>query len=140
MSQEHAVLVDASVAVYALGDPGPRRDACRLYLENLWAGKGRAYASVEMIQEVVFHRRRRRGGDNRAAVADVRDLMPSFVLLNFDREVVDTALELMEATTIRGRDAVQAATALAYGIPTIASTDGGFDGVPGVRRVDPTAD
>ena len=138
MSQEHAVLVDSAVAIYALGEAGPQRDACRRYLENLWGGKGRAYASVEMIQEVVFHRRRRLGGDGRAAVADVRDLMASFVLLNFDHEVLELALELMVTASIRGRDAVHAATALAYGIPVIASPDPAFDTVPGLRRVDPS--
>lgn len=38
---------------------------------------------------------------------------------------------------MRGRDAVHAATALAYGIPVVASPDPAFDGVPGIRRLDP---
>lgn len=137
MSQEHAVLIDSAVVIYALGEPGKARDACRTYLENLWDGEGRAYASVEMLQEVVFHRRRRLGGDNGAAVAEVRELIPAFILLAFDHEVLDLALDLMEHTTIRGRDAVHAATALAYGIPVIASPDPAFDVVPELRRVDP---
>jgi predicted nucleic acid-binding protein len=138
MIQEHAVLVDSAVVLYALGTESERRDLCREYLENLWNGYGRAYASIELIQEVVYHRRRRLGGDGRAAAAEVRELIPSFVLLNLDREVLDIALELMEHASVRGKDAIHAATALAYGIPVIASPDPAFDGVPGLRRIDPT--
>lgn len=58
-------------------------------------------------------------------------------ILNFDREVLDLSLELIERTGIRGRDAAHAATALAYGIETIASPDPVFDAVPGLRRIDP---
>lgn len=135
---EDAVLVDSAVALYAMGDPGPQREACQRYLDGLWIGKGRAYASVEMIQEAVHHRLRR-SGDRAAAVADVRELIPSFILLNFDREVLDLSLELIERTGIRGRDAVHAATALAYGIEKIASPDPAFDAVPGIHRIDPLA-
>ncbi|MHA7986200.1 type II toxin-antitoxin system VapC family toxin [Rathayibacter sp. CAU 1779] len=138
MTQENAVLVDSTVVIYARGEPGTTRDRCRAYLEHVWEGRGRAYASVEMVQEVVFHGRRRLGGDGRAAVAEVRELIPAFILLDFDREILDLALDLMEHTAVRGRDAVHSATALTYGIPAIASPDPVFDTVPGLRRVDPT--
>ena len=133
---DDAVLVDSAVALYAMGDAGERRDRSQAFLNALAEGRGRAYASVEMIQEAVHHRLRRTG-DRTAAVADVRDLIPTFVLLSFDREVLDLSLELIERTGIRGRDAVHAATALAYGIDVIASPDPAFDVVPGLRRVDP---
>jgi len=89
-----------------------------------------------MIQEVVHHRLRL-GGDRQAAVADARDVMASMTILNFDREVLNLSLELIERTAIRGRDAVHAATALAYGIEKIASPDPAFDGIPGLVRIDP---
>jgi predicted nucleic acid-binding protein len=61
-----------------------------------------------------------------------------FTLLNFDREVLDLSLDLTERVpTIRGRDAVHAATALAYGIDRIISPDRAFDGIPGLTRLDP---
>ena len=132
---EDAVLVDATVVLHALGTDPERAQRARALLERLWEGRGRAYASIEMIQEVLFHRMRR---ENRAtAVEAARRLVPSFVLLNFDREVLDLSLELVERTSIRGRYAVHAATALAYGIETIASSDAAFDGIPGLRRIDP---
>nr|WP_169923355.1 type II toxin-antitoxin system VapC family toxin [Microbacterium agarici] len=135
---EHAVLVDSTVLAHALGDRQPHKEACRRYLRHVWSGKGRAYASTEMIQEVVHHRLRRTG-DRLLAVSDARDSMRSFIVLNFDHEVLELALELIERTQVRGRDAVHAATALAYGIETVASSDPAFDSIPGLRRVDPLA-
>ena len=136
---ENAVLLDASVVVYALGEANPRREPCRALLQAAASGEFRAYASVEMVQEVVHHRLRKLG-DRRIAGADGRSVSAICTLLFFDREVLDLSLELIERfPTIRGRDAVHAATALAYGIERIASTDPAFDGIPGLTRLDPMA-
>lgn len=138
-AMERAVLVDSAVALYALGDSEPQRTICRTLIEELAVERGRAYASVEMVQEVVFHRLRRTGERDRA-VREGRLIASAMTILDFDREVLDLSLELIErAPTIRGRDAVHAATAIAYGIETIASTDPAFDGIPGVTRLDPFA-
>lgn len=133
---DEAVLIDASVALHAVGMPGARQEASRAFLERTARGSGRAYASTEMIQEFVHHRLRRTG-DRVRAVAEAREVMASVIILNFDREVLDLSLELIERIGIRGRDAVHAATALAYGIEKIASSDPAFDAVPGIRRIDP---
>ena len=92
-----------------------------------------------MIQEVVFHRMRITG-DRKKAVSEGRGLISRFIVLDFTHEILDTSLRLIEQLpSVRGRDAVHAATALAYGIPTIASTDRDFDGIPGITRIDPMA-
>ncbi len=91
-----------------------------------------------MIQEFVRHRLRR-SGDRITSAQQGRDASSLLTLLNFDREVLDLSLDLIERLpTIRGRDAVHAATALAYGIGTIISPDRAFDGIPGITRLDPT--
>ncbi|MBX3194230.1 MAG: type II toxin-antitoxin system VapC family toxin [Microbacteriaceae bacterium] len=134
---ENAVLLDTSIGVYAIGDDDPRREPSRRLLTRAASGEFRAYASVEMIQELVHHRLRKTG-DRQIAGAAGRHLSATCTLLPFDREVLDLSLELIERLpTIRGRDAVHAATALAYGIERIASTDRAFDEVPGLTRVDP---
>lgn len=136
---DDAVLVDANVALYALGGPRPWREPCAQFLKDVTSGKGRGYASVEMIQEVLFHRLRRTG-DRRLAALDARDVRSALITLDFNDEVLDTSLRLIEQLPgVRGRHAVNAATALVYGISKIASTDTGFDRVPGLTRVDPTA-
>ncbi len=111
--------------------------ACRTLLSRMAMTSFRMYASVEMIQELVHHRLRVTG-DRRLAAADGRDASATRPLLFFDREVLDLSLDLIERVpSIRGRDAVHAATALAHGIDTIVSPDRSFDGIPGLTRVDP---
>lgn len=133
---ENAILVDSAVAAFALGEDSPLRSQCRAVMTAAAADRIRAYASVEMIQELVHHRLRRTG-DRRLAAADGRDIAAVLTILPFDREVLELSLDLIERTGVRGRDAVHAATALAYGIDTVVSPDSAFDGIPGLTRVDP---
>ncbi len=58
-------------------------------------------------------------------------------VIGFDDIVLQAALHLIEETTVRGRDAVHAATALTQGINTIVSIDPTFDTVPGLTRCTP---
>jgi predicted nucleic acid-binding protein len=137
---ENALLLDANIAAYALGGESPQRGPCRRLLERSVAGEFRAYASTEMIQELVHHRLRRTG-DPVLAASNGRDLAATCTVLAFDREILDLSLDLIERIpAIRGRDAVHAATAFAYGIARIASTDTAFDAIPGLSRLDPMAD
>lgn len=133
---ENAVLFDTAVTAYALGSQHRYRLPCIAILGAAAADRVRGYASTEMIQELVHHRLRR--GGERSVVATIgRETSALFTVLNFDREVLDLSLDLIERTAIRGRDAVHAATALAYGIDTIVSPDRAFDGIPGLTRIDP---
>jgi predicted nucleic acid-binding protein len=54
-----------------------------------------------------------------------------------DRSVVAAAQSLMARPGLAPRDAFHAAHALEAGCEAIASSDSGFDGVPGLRRVAP---
>lgn len=139
-SMEDAVLLDSNIAIFALGADGPVKERCRAYLSALTSGKNRGYASTEMVQEVVFHRLRRTG-NRRLAASEGRALVATLTILKFDYEVLATSLQLIEEVPgIRGRDAIHAATALEYGIPTIASTDSRFVVPQGLTRFDPTTD
>lgn len=136
---ERALLLDANIAVYAMGQDNRLREPCRRLLERAAEGEFRAYASTEMIQELVHHRLRKTG-DRALATRNGRDLTAICTTLAFDREILDLSLDLIERIpTLRGRDAVHAATAIAYGIERIASTDAAFDTIPGITRLDPAA-
>ncbi|MFT4232975.1 MAG: type II toxin-antitoxin system VapC family toxin [Leucobacter sp.] len=133
------ILLDSNIAIYALNPDDPRSTACRQFISEVSKGKGQGYASVEMVQEVVFHRLRKTG-DRKSSSHDGRALISSLIILDFNYEILDTSLKLVEQLPgMRGRDAVHAATALAYGIPVVASSDPAFDLVPGITRIDPTA-
>lgn len=131
-----AHLADTSVFAYALGGRHELRDPCRQVIEAATAGRVVLHASVEMVQELLHHRMRRT--DRTTALRQARAAGELCVLHAFDPSVLARALDLVATTTVGGRDAVHAATALAHGIGTIISSDPDFDVVPDLVRVAPT--
>jgi uncharacterized protein len=132
-----SIFLDTAVPMYASGAASGLLEPCTEVMEAVVSGRLKAYASVEVIQEFVFHRLRR-SGDRTRSVADGRDLSEVVTILDFDVAVLHGALELIEQLpSMRGRDAVHAATALVFGPPVIVTPDRAFDGVPGLRRLDP---
>lgn len=127
--------VDASVFVYMLGETHPQKAPCRELTAAAQRGDVELHASVEMVQELVFHRLRRVG--RAGAVAEGRATVELCVLHPFDVDVLDKALDLTATTSIGGRDAVHAATALLWGFDAIVSPDRDFDAISGLRRLDP---
>ena len=112
------------------------RAGCRRIVAAAGSGEIELHASVEMVQEFVFHRIRR--GDRRSAVRQARDVAGLCILHDFDRIILQTALDLIADTdNLGGRDAVHAATALQHGLSLIISPDRAFDQVVGIRRLDP---
>ena len=95
------------------------------------------HASVEVVQEFLFHRLRR--DDRPRAVAATRAVREALVLHPFDASVASAMVDLVEGSGIGGRDAVHAATALVAGFEEIVSTDSDLDVVPGLRRLSPDA-
>ena len=131
-----AYLVDTAVLAYAVGGAHPLAAPCREIVRAAGAGQIELHASVEMVQEFVFHRMRRT--DRLIAVRQARDAAGLCVLHDFDAGVLSIALELIATTDgLGGRDAVHAATALRHGLSIIVSPDRAFDRVPRIRRLDP---
>jgi hypothetical protein len=112
------------------------KQACVAVVAAAGAGTIELHASIEMIQELSFHRMRKT--DRRTAVRQARDAATLCVLHDFDVAVLDRALELIATSKdLGGRDAVHAATALYHGLPEILSPDRAFDDVVGLSRVAP---
>ncbi|MDR0594773.1 MAG: type II toxin-antitoxin system VapC family toxin [Bifidobacteriaceae bacterium] len=128
--------LDTSVPLLAQGGPHPRRDACRAVLELAARRSAGFTASVELIQEFVFHRLRMTG-DPELAVAQGRSLRGLVKLVALDEPVLESALELTRQAVARGRDAVHAASAFRAGADAIITTDPDFGRVPGLRALDP---
>lgn len=125
--------LDTSVVAVAAGADHPQRAACRSFLEQ--HRDAPLHASVELLQEFVFHRLRRAG--RTAALAETRRVRSMLVLHDFTAEILDDALQLIETTHLRGRDAVHVATARAQGFTEIVSLDVDFDGLTVIQRRDP---
>lgn len=129
-------LLDTAVLAYVFGNDHEFKQPCIMVMKAAQESRFRAHASVELVQELLFHRLRRT--DRATAVAQARDTAEACVLHPFDEDVMSRMFELVTSNPrIGGRDAVHAATALRHGIPTIVSPDSAFDEIPGLPRVDP---
>lgn len=132
-----SVFVEPSVLLLAIGEEHPLREPCRRVLSAAARGEVRLHMSVEGGQEFLFHRLRRATLEE--ALADFDDIDKVVVWHPFDVDVLRRARELVATGRVRGRHAVHAATALLHGFDELISCDADFDGVPGLRRVDPSA-
>jgi uncharacterized protein len=131
-----AALVDTAVFAYALGGEHRLKAPCVKLVAAAGAGTLEFHASVEMVQELLFHRMRRT--DRGSAIAQAQDAAILCTLYEFDRSVLDRSLDLVRRLPdLGGRDAVHAATAVVHGIGVIISPDRAFDGIPALRRVSP---
>ena len=132
-------LVDSNIPIFAFGVEHPAKAPCLALLRAAAVGQFRGSASTDMVQELIYHRLR--VTSNRSlAVGDGRDVAAIFEIRPFDGAVLAEAMRLIEhTTTIRGRDAVHAATALANGIGIVISTDSAFADVPGLTCLDQEA-
>ena len=130
-----AFFVDASVPLLALGGESPRKRESMALIAAATEGRCALHVGVEVIQEVVFHRMRRT--DRSRALAQGREIAALAVVHPFDEDILRRSLLLIETTSIRGRDAVHAATAMAHGFDAIVTTDRDFAALPGLDALDP---
>lgn len=131
------IVVDTTILVYAIGDAHELRDPCRRLISAVGEGRIEATTTVEVIQELVHVRARRRSRAD--AVAQGRSyatLLSPLVCPTADD--LGEGLALFEAHGALGAfDAVLAAVAIARGADALVSADTAFGSVPGLRAVTP---
>jgi predicted nucleic acid-binding protein len=131
------LLFDTNVFVYAMGRPHPLREPCIALLEDLVRSELHGEVSADLLQEFC-HQRHRQTRDRARAAADARDLAEIVTVHDVTRADAHMGLDLYaESARLDPTDALFAATALRRGIDTIISADRAFEGIPGLRRVDP---
>jgi predicted nucleic acid-binding protein len=133
------IVLDTTVLVYAKGADHPLRDPCRQLVEAIAEGEIEATTSVEVIQEFVHVRARRRGREDAAAMGrDYAELLSP--LLAVTREHLRLGLTMFErAERLGAFDAVLAAAAAAHGATALVSADAAFATVEEVVHVLPDA-
>jgi predicted nucleic acid-binding protein len=105
-----ACLVDTAILLYAVGGEHQLGEPSQRIVRAAAAGQLELHASVEMVQEFVFHRMRRI--ERAAAVGQARDAAALCVLHDLDGSVLSSALDLISTLSgLGGRDAIHAATA-----------------------------
>lgn len=124
--------VDTSVLLHAFGGESPFRHASReLVAQSL--GAGSLHVGAEALQEFIFHRLRVSPRDE--AISLSRRLAKGLVVHPLDEDVFDDALTIMERSTLRGRDAVLAATAIRAGFTQVVTHDERWPAIAGLQPV-----
>jgi hypothetical protein len=125
--------VDANVVVYAATGGGHMKGACAAIMDAIGGGAD-ARTSTAVLEEIWHFEISRRGGEltglTRSAYTVFTPLLP------VTDEVIALALDL-NVRGIGANDRIHVATCLHNGIETIVTADADFDGIRGLRRVDP---
>lgn len=125
--------VDTNVIVYAAGG-SKYHDACLELMRAVASGRGEGRTSTAVLEEVWHLELSGRAGPvpglARRAYSVFTPLLP----------VVDESVELalsLDGGRLGANDRIHLATCHQHAIDTIVSADAGFDGIRGLRRVDP---
>ena len=129
------IFVDSNIPMYLVGAPHPHKADAQRLLERCVTDEVRLVTDVEVLQEIL----------HRYAAIGRRDaISPAFeALLGVVDEVFPIELRdverardvLLAAAELSARDALHAAVMERRGIESILTFDGGFDSLPGVRRL-----
>jgi predicted nucleic acid-binding protein len=121
--------------MYVAGRDHANRGPARRVFSAMSAGKLDACTSTEVLQEILY----RYSSIERLDLArEVYDLFAEIcpVVLSVTLADTDRARDLLcDSARISARDAVHAAVMLNNDVEWIATFDGGFDHVPGIRRL-----
>ena len=131
------ILLDTTVLVYAKGQNHPLRKPCRALIEAIAERRIEATTTVEVIQEFVHVRARRRDRADAASLGrDYAELLSPLLQPTIDD--LNGGLALFERTqTLGAFDAVLAVCAARAGIDAIVSADSGFAGATEIAHIVP---
>lgn len=133
------ILIDANVFMYAAGKAHAHKAASWRFLQKAACGACDVAVDAEVLQEILYrYRSIGRWEDGRRVYDLVRTIVPAIVPIG--AEVLDIARALLDRHAGLGaRDALHAAVCLRLGVPDFCSFDTDFDGIQGVRRIEPAA-
>ncbi len=131
-----SVFIDSNIPMYVAGRPHPHREPARRFLEKVRSGEVKGVTSTEVLQEILYRYSAIRRLDLAGAVYDLFvQICP--VVLPVTLADTDRARELLPGLRkASARDALHTAVMINNGIRDIATFDGAFDDIPGVRRLD----
>jgi predicted nucleic acid-binding protein len=131
------IVLDTTVLVYAVGDDHGLREQARRIVEAVERGSVQATTTVEVIQELVHVRARRRDRADAAKLGSAYATLLS-PLLTPTEESLREGLRLFEREP--RLDAVLATTAMAADAEALVSADRAFGAVRRLRWVDLAAE
>jgi uncharacterized protein len=134
------ILLDTTVLVYAKGQDHRLREPCRALLQAITERRIEATTTVEVVQEFVHVRARRRDRSDAAALGrDYAEILSP--LLHVTVDDLNNGLALFERTRSLGAfDAVLVACGARAGIDVVVSADSGFGRIPEISHIVPDRD
>lgn len=130
------IVLDTTVLSYAVGTEHPLREPCRRLVAAHGEGLIEATTTVEVVQEFVHVRARRRSRSD--AVALARAFAETFSLLVTRPEDLELGLALFERHPALGAfDGVLAGVVLNRGADALVSADRAFAEIPLLPWIDP---
>lgn len=131
------IVLDTTVLVYATGTTSAFREPCRRLLSAVASGGLAATTTVEVIQEFVHVRSRRRCREDAAALGASYAVLLA-PLVQVDGDDLERGLQLYRSMEALGAfDAVLAAAARSRQASALVSADAAFESVPGLTTVVP---
>lgn len=133
------IVLDTTVLVYAKGADHPLRGPCRELIAAIAGGHIKATTTVEVIQEFVHVRARRRERSDAVALGrDYAELLSPLLAVTF--EALQRGMVLFETTPRLGAfDAVLAAASGGAGAAALVSADTAFADLPNIPHIVPDA-
>ena len=129
------ILVDSNVPMYLVGAPHPHKIDAQRALERCVTERVRLVTDAEVLQEILH---RYVAINRRDAIQPAFDAILGIVddVLPVDRDILDrTKAIVLERARFSARAALHVAIMQAHQIPQILSFDGGFDSMPGIKRI-----
>jgi predicted nucleic acid-binding protein len=129
------IFVDSNVPMYLVGAPHPHKADSQRLLERCVAEQERLVTDAEVLQEILH---RYVAIARRDAIAPAFEALLAVVDEVFPIELADVERArdvLLAVPQLSARDAIHAAVMERRGITVILTFDGGFDVLPGVKRL-----
>ena len=133
-----SAFLDTNIPIYATGTPHPLKAPCMEIILLAGRYQDAFITDAEVLQEILHRFLAIRRWPER------KPMFTHFVNLMRDRTVpilaedVELAADLAEAQpNSEARDLIHLAVMRRLGVTHIISADSGFDGVPGIERLDP---
>ncbi len=129
------IFIDSNVPIYFTGAEHPNKHRTIALLQQLADEKARLVTNAEVFQELV-HRYSAIGRHNDIQIAfDALQGLVEEIFPVTKEDVFDAKDLVLRYPRLSARDAIHAAQMKRLKIETILSFDGGFDILPGLKRI-----
>jgi predicted nucleic acid-binding protein len=133
-----AIFIDTNIAIYAAGAPHIYKEPAARVIDLVWQNAELFVSDAEVLQEIL-HRyvSIRRWGQGRRVFDEFSAVMEDRIEPILPEDVGLASRLVNDHPRLSARDLIHLAVMRRLGVTRIVTTDGGFQGLPGIERLDP---